>query len=63
MKTLLTVPEFCAALGLGRDHVYKLVRSGDIHRIPGTRRVLIPSSELEAFPQRCAAPQRDRVKA
>ena len=46
---LLTVPEVCMALNLGRSHVYSLIQRGDLESIRLGRSRRIPRSSLEAF--------------
>lgn len=42
----LTVAEFAAELGLGRDAIYHRIESGEIRCVPGMRKKLIPRIEL-----------------
>ena len=46
----LTVDEFSGKTRLARQTIYSLIRRGKLHTIDtGTRRVLIPASELERW--------------
>jgi excisionase family DNA binding protein len=46
---LLTIPETCAALRVGRSTVFELLRSGELRsiKIRGARR--IPAAEVDAL--------------
>lgn len=48
-KLLLTVPETCLALGLGRSHVYGLIQRGELPSILVGRSRRIPVAALERF--------------
>lgn len=40
-KDLLTIPEFCEAIGIGRSFVYTLLKRGDLTAIKIGRRTFI----------------------
>jgi excisionase family DNA binding protein len=48
-EPLLTIPETCAALRLGRTSIFHLLRSGELRsvKIRGARRV--PAAEVDAL--------------
>ena len=49
---LVSVRDAAAALSIGRDTTYQLVREGRIRAVRVNRRVLIPRTELAAFVER-----------
>jgi excisionase family DNA binding protein len=49
---LMPVRDFAKAEGLGRDATYRLVAEGRIRAVRVNRKILIPRSELAAFPER-----------
>ena len=54
-KILLTPEEFRVqglAKAIGKNSLYDMIRSGRIKSIRVGRKILIPSSELEDFPNR-----------
>jgi excisionase family DNA binding protein len=48
----MPVRDFAEAEGLGRDTTYRLIAEGRIRAVRVNRRILIPRSELAAFPER-----------
>jgi len=48
VKKNLTIPEYCAAYGVGRSTAYALIAAGDLIRIKVGRRTLIPVESAEA---------------
>lgn len=53
-KPLLSPEEFRQSMGgaLGRGTIYELIRSHRIRHVRIGRKILIPSSEVSAFPER-----------
>ncbi len=49
---LLSVREFAAAEGLGRDLTYRLVAEGRIRAVKVGRTIRIPRTEITDFPAR-----------
>jgi excisionase family DNA binding protein len=50
---MVTVPEACNALGVGRTHFYAMVNQGLIRTVRiGSKAVRVPVAELEALPGR-----------
>lgn len=45
----VTVFEFCAAVGIGRTHLYAQVKAGLIKIKKSGRKTLIPITEIEAY--------------
>jgi excisionase family DNA binding protein len=43
----VTVPEALRATGIGRTTLYKLIRSGRLHRVKIGKRALIPFADLQ----------------
>jgi len=61
VRPLLTVPEFHHHLGgaLGINAIRRLVKEGNIRSIPaGTKKRLIPATELHDWPQRATQANR-----
>lgn len=58
-KVTLSVAETAEALGLGRSHVYELVRRGRIPACHFGRRVLIPRRSLERMLEELGAASAD----
>ena len=57
-KVLRTIPEACEQLGIGRSHLYTLLRDGlPSVRLGKSRR--IPTAELDAFVRRKLAEEAD----
>lgn len=56
-KPLLTLGEFKHALGdaIGRNTLYELVRANRIRHVRLGRKLLIPATEVTAFPEREAS--------
>lgn len=54
MKPLLTPDEFRDELKntIGRNSIYELLATGRIKHLKLGRKILIPASEIEAFPSR-----------
>lgn len=48
-KRPLTVKQFADAVGLGQATVYRQIEAGEISRVKGLAKILIPASELERF--------------
>ena len=48
-KELLTVAEFCEANGLGRTHVYAMLKDGKLTAVKVGRRTLFRREDLEAW--------------
>lgn len=46
---LLTIPEACAAIRIGRTKFYQLLNSGEIKAVKIGKKTLIPIKELENF--------------
>ena len=46
-KTVLSVPEAAALLGIGRNTAYEAVRRGEIPTVRIGKRILVPVSALE----------------
>lgn len=44
---LVSIPETCRLLSLGRTSVYELIEAGDLRVIRVGRRVLVPTAELD----------------
>ncbi|WP_041458719.1 excisionase family DNA-binding protein [Ammonifex degensii] len=47
-----SIPEFAAAVGLGKSLIYELVKRGEIPSIRVGRRILIPRSAAEEWLRR-----------
>lgn len=45
----LSVNAFARATGVSVNTVYRQVKAGEVRRVPGMAKVLIPASELERF--------------
>ena len=54
-KLLLTVPEACAQLGLGRSKLYELLNAGTFPTVRIGRAVRIPAKALEDWVARQVA--------
>lgn len=50
----LTIPAFCARMGLSRAFIYKLIQQGMIGVVKVGKRTLVPAQELEDLPKRYA---------
>jgi excisionase family DNA binding protein len=48
-RTALSIPEVCAATGLGRDSVYAAIRTGKLIARKYGRRTVVLDDELRAF--------------
>jgi excisionase family DNA binding protein len=48
-RSAYSVPEVLAKIGVGRDKLYALIRSGELPARKIGRRTLIVASDLEAF--------------
>lgn len=46
---LLTIPEFCHAVNLGKTSVYKLINQGKITALKLGKKTLVPRSSVEDF--------------
>lgn len=55
-KTMLSVKEFCAAVSIGRTLFYDEVRIGRIKTKKAGKRTLVPTTELDAWPERLPSP-------
>ena len=51
-KMLLSVPDFMAAVSLGRTKVYELIGSGELETVTVGRRRMIPVQALEDWVNR-----------
>ncbi len=49
LPDVLTVPEACSVLRLGRNAMYEVIRTGEIPSLRIGRRILIPKRVLERF--------------
>jgi len=48
-KELLTIPDFCKTTNLGRTHVYRLLKRGEIAALKIGRRTFIRPQEVERW--------------
>ena len=56
-KFLLTIPEVCEALNLGKTKIYQLLASGEISALRVGRAVRVEPDEVERFVQRARQEQ------
>ena len=49
LPELLTIPEFCQAVNLGKTSVYKLINDGRIRAVKLGKKTLLPKSEVADF--------------
>ena len=49
---LLPLQQWARLAGIGRDAAYRLTREGRLRHMKVGRRILVPRSELVAFPER-----------
>jgi excisionase family DNA binding protein len=54
---LLTIDEVVTALRLGRSHLYRLIRRGEIRQVHVGRAARVPRSEVERFLRRLETEQ------
>ena len=52
-KLAYTVPEFCAAIGIGKTSLYELINEGKLKAIEAAGRRLILKSDAQAFLASC----------
>jgi excisionase family DNA binding protein len=57
---LLPVRRAAQVLGCGRDHLYGLIKAGQVRCVRIGRRTLIPRRELELLIERLLATEEDR---
>ena len=50
---VVNVKEVSRMLGIGRDKVYKLVKTGEIQKIPCTRSIKVPKANVIEYILRC----------
>lgn len=46
---LLTIPEFCKAINLGKTSAYKLINTGKIKALKLGKKTLVPRSSIDEF--------------
>lgn len=49
LPRLLSIPQTCRLLGLGRSNLYKLMASGQVRSVKIGRRRLVPRDAIDAF--------------
>lgn len=49
IRRLMSIPEACRQLGLGRTSVYALISSGQLNPVKVGRRTLFVASDLDVF--------------
>lgn len=54
-RWLLSIPEACAGLGVGRSMLYEMISRGDVEIVRIGRRALVPVSSLDAYVERLRA--------
>ena len=52
-KKDLYIRAYKRMLGIGRDKVYKLVKTGEIQKIPCTRSIKVPKANVIEYILRC----------
>lgn len=50
-KWLVSIPEACAGLGVGRSTFYEMVTRGDVEVVRIGRRTLVPVAAIESYVQ------------
>lgn len=50
---VVNVKKVSRMLGIGRDKVYKLVKTGEIQKIPCTRSIKVPKANVIEYILRC----------
>lgn len=48
-KDLLTIPEFCQTVNLGKTSTYRLINDGKINAIKLGKKTLIPQAAVQEF--------------
>jgi len=55
-RVALSIPEFCAAVGIGRSRVYEEIKEGRLRVLKCGRRTLIAKDAVQQWLDRLAAP-------